>query len=99
MDSELPNNRQRHEAFRIAREEYLKISNKLRLQRALKAKVPENADLFYAEGQKVWVFRDELKRFVGPMTIVSVDSSNRMVTVEESRGKTNSISFRRLSRT
>lgn len=87
LKSDLPNNRQRHEAVRVARDEYLRISNNLRIKRVLREKVPESADLEYKVNERVWVYREELKQFVGPMKIVEVDNGVRMVSVEERPGR------------
>lgn len=77
LNAELPNNRQRHEAIKVAREEFLRISNNLRIKRAIRAKVPESADRFFKADEKVWAFREELNLYVGPMRIVFVDESTR----------------------
>eukprot|EP00171_Calliarthron_tuberculosum_P008498 IDg8498t1 len=74
--------RQRHEAIRIAREEFFRISNKLRISRALNAKVPESADRIFKEGDLVRVYREELKSYSNPVPIISLHESNRMATVQ-----------------
>lgn len=65
LDAELPNYRQRHQAISISREEYLRITNNLRVRHSLSSKVPECADIFYKKDDMVWIYRDEIKRYVG----------------------------------
>lgn len=62
MGTDLPNQRESHEACRIAREELAQITNENRVKHALKSKVPESTDVFYKPGDMVRVFRQELNQ-------------------------------------
>ena len=56
LDPDLPNQRQRQEAIRLAREEFSRISNKLRIEHALRSNIPSSADKFFNVGDLfLWV--------------------------------------------
>ena len=82
LDPDLPNQRQRHEAMKLAREEFSRISNRLRIQHALRSNVPNSADKKFEVGDLVRVYRDELKGYTDPVPIISIDESNKMVSVD-----------------
>lgn len=75
MNQELAKKRDRHEAVRIAREEFIRITNQNRVRHALKAKVPQAADVVIKEGV--------VNGYSEPKKVVQVDPGGRMVAVQE----------------
>ena len=82
LDADLPNQRQRNEAIRLAREEFSQISNRLRIEHALRSNVPSSADKFFKVGDLVRVYRGELKVHTELFLVLSIDEGNGMVSVD-----------------
>ncbi len=96
LDGDLPNQKVRFEAIRVAREEYFRISNNLRVTRALRAKVPESADHIYNIGEFVRVYREERKSYSVPYRITAISDNGRMVSVEVRPGNSQLYSISQL---
>ena len=71
--------------MKLAREEFYGISNKLRIQHALRSNVPSSADKNIEVGGLVRVCHDELKGCTEPVPILSIDEGNKMVSVDNNR--------------
>ncbi len=82
----LPDQQSRLRAIHTARQEYFKISNSLRVSRALRSKVPEDANRVYSVGDTVRVYREDKKAYSQPRTILEVSENNRMVKIDMGNG-------------
>ncbi len=60
-----PQQRQRHHPVQVARDEYFRIVNGLRISRALRAKVPEAADRVFARGESRAYLKGREKELLG----------------------------------
>lgn len=72
MRTELPNQKDRMQAIATARSEMATISAKLRIQSALRAKLPPATSYNVSPGDQVYVFREDTKKWHGPYTVDSV---------------------------
>ncbi len=75
VESTLPNQKDRHNAFERARNEMATVVAELRLKTALASRILQNADLSVAAGDSVRVLRETDKRYVGPFQIIRVHSN------------------------
>ena len=82
LDADLQNQRQRHGAVQFARKEFSRISNRLRIQHALRSDVPSSANKIFEVGGLVRVHYDELKGYTEPVSMLSIDEGSRMVSAK-----------------
>lgn len=79
----------RMKALTTARTEMNTIVAELRVRQALRARIPTAANYILTPGQKGRIFREGDKKFIGPFTIVSVDSKQVFVDRNGKRAQYN----------
>ena len=78
--SKLPDQKQRMEALSCARREYATIVSQLRVAQALRSKVPPAAKHIIVPGDRVFVFREGNKSFLGPFPVIRVSQKEVYVS-------------------
>ena len=73
VSSKVPEQKERMNALISARQEMATITAELRVTKALRSKVPRNADLVIFPGQRVLVWRESDKKYIGPYPVIRVD--------------------------
>lgn len=73
VHASLPDQRRRMKALESARTEYATIVAKLRIDRALRAKVPPASKYIIVPGDTVYVYREGSKQFHGPLPVLRVE--------------------------
>lgn len=77
--SELPGQKERMRALLHARKEMSTITAELRIRRALMSKAPRNVDIVIEPGDKVRVFRETDRKYIGPFPVIRVDKKQIFV--------------------
>ncbi|MEM6805931.1 MAG: reverse transcriptase domain-containing protein, partial [Bacteroidota bacterium] len=83
VHTNLPKQEDRMRAIQIARTEMSTITSELRIRKAMLSKVPRNANLTLKPGEKVRVFRETDKKYLGPYPVVRVDGKQVFVLVKD----------------
>ncbi len=79
VESSIPAQKHRMIAMQKAKSEMETITAALRIRRALLSKVPRNADLKLSIGDKVKIFRESGKKYIGPFPITRIDGKQIFV--------------------
>ncbi len=85
LNTDLPNQKERMEAIKLAQAEMNSIIAERRVLAALTKKIPPAADRQYNLGEEVLIYDEKVKEWVGPAIVV--DCTGRMVTVRSKDGK------------
>ena len=70
-------------ALDAARKEMEDITANLRIRKALASKVPRNADVAFEPGDKVRVYGETDRRYIGPFPIIFVDGKQVFVLQDD----------------
>ena len=89
MNTNLPSQRDRMEALSYARNEMAAISAKLRIQSALRAKLPPATEYLVYPGDWVYVFRERTKDWNGPYETLRVTGKDIFVEIDGHEKKFN----------
>lgn len=84
FNTELPEQRDRMKAISFARREMAKISSKLKIQYALRSKLPPATEYDISPGQFVYVFREAEKLWNGPYKVTKVNEKEVFVIINDS---------------
>jgi len=72
MNTDLPGQKDRMAAVSYARKEMATISAKLRIQHALRSRIPPATEYLIEPGDNVYVFREKLEQWTGPFTVKKI---------------------------
>lgn len=73
INTNLPGQRERMRALQQARKEMATITAEIRIQRALSSRVPRNTDLELHPGDRVRVYRETDRKYIGPFPVIRAD--------------------------
>lgn len=82
FNTNLPDQKDRMAALSLARNEMASISARLRIQQALRSKIPPATDYVVNPGNLVYVFRDNDRKWHGPYEVLKVYNKEIYVSVD-----------------
>ncbi len=71
------------DALSRARQEMATIVSEMPVQKALTSRVPRNAELKIEPADKVRIYRETDKKYVGPYPVIRVDGKQLFVVIED----------------
>ncbi len=83
VDSKLPNQQSRMDALSLVRQEVAIIVSEMRVQKALTSRVPRNAELKIEPRDKVRIYRETDKKYVGPYLVFRVDNKQLFAVIKD----------------